>query len=94
MTAQHQSLRDGIFERFWILEILGLVAGIASLVGIVTILHKYDGLAVADWPLAITINSLISIFIVVLKGAMLLAVAQGVFSQRHRAGLLLTENFC
>ena len=66
--------------RTWAVEICASITSIIALVAIFVTLQSHNGRPLPDWPLGITINSLVSIFSVIFKSAMLLGVAEGEFA--------------
>ncbi|MCJ1470976.1 hypothetical protein MMC07_009624 [Pseudocyphellaria aurata] len=72
----------GPFKRIlsyaWAMEILSLVIAILSLAAIYITLAIHSNRPLPQWPKAISINSLISIFTVVLKATLLMPVAEGI----------------
>ena len=66
----------GVIQEWW-LEMLCSLLALAALFAILTTVFPYDGHPLPDWPYGLSINSLISIYIVILKAAMLLVVTQG-----------------
>ena len=61
---------------WWIKEISAMVISILSLLCIVVILRIYEGRPLPDWPLSITINSLVSIFSTVMGMTLLVPLEQ------------------
>lgn len=49
---------------------------VVALVAIVTVLETHKGRPLPDWPFSISINALVSIIAVILKGAMMIPVAE------------------
>ncbi|KAI0444190.1 hypothetical protein F4803DRAFT_512327 [Xylaria telfairii] len=75
----------------WVAEVFGCVVANASLAAIVIILLANQGKYLPRWPLGITLNALVSIIVVLLKGAVSLVLANGIsqlkwqwFSQQPR----------
>lgn len=78
------------FFRIWWLELLCCVLFVGSLAAVVITIYPYEGRPLPQWPYRLTINSLISVYIVILKAAMLLVAAEGLsqlkwtwFGQHH-----------
>lgn len=59
----------------WLWEFCSIVLGLVCMGAVLTILIWADGKALADWKSSIQPNSLISIFITIAKGSVLVAVA-------------------
>lgn len=62
--------------RHWWLESLCCILMLGMIVAIVTTLYRRQGLPLPDWPYNISINTLISIFIAILKTAMAVVFAE------------------
>jgi len=65
-----------VFGAWW-LELLACALAVAGLMTIIGILYPHQNLPLPRLPYKLTINSLVSICIVVIKAAVLLIVAQG-----------------
>ncbi|KAM7189030.1 Protein of unknown function (DUF3176) domain containing protein [Naviculisporaceae sp. PSN 640] len=65
------------FSKNWWLELLGCFISLASLFAIVGTTYPHQGLPLPRWPFDLSINTLVSIYMVVMKAAMLLVVADG-----------------
>jgi hypothetical protein len=63
--------------RDWWLEILCCFLVIGASLAIVATVYPYRDRPLPQWPYSLSINSLISIYVVILKAAMLLVLAQG-----------------
>jgi hypothetical protein len=63
----------------WWLEILAMICVLGMFAGLVATLRLYDRRALGDWPLSISINALISVESVIMKVAMIVVIAQGMF---------------
>lgn len=63
--------------RSWLWEILSCLVAIASLVAFAVILKIYDGSALSEWTHTITINSILSILITVIKAMVVVPLAEG-----------------
>ena len=70
----------GLLQEWW-LEILRVLLALAALFAILATVYPYNGHPLPEWPYGLSINSLISIYIVMLKAAMLLVVTQGGHNQ-------------
>ena len=64
--------------RAWWKEIGCMLIVIASLLAVVVTLSTHQGQPLPHWPYGISINSVISIYVIILKAAMLLAVTEGI----------------
>lgn len=64
----------------WAIEILSIVIAILALTAIYITLAIHSDQPLPQWPKAISINSLISIFTVVLKATLMMPVAEGMAS--------------
>ena len=65
-----------LVSRLWLWEALAIFLMLSSLITIVSILLKYDGEPLPTLPFRIEVNSLISVFTALLKGSMLLVLAE------------------
>jgi hypothetical protein len=63
--------------RVWWLEILSCFLVIGASLAIVATVYPYRDRPLPRWPYSLSINSLISVYAVILKAAMLLILAQG-----------------
>ena len=74
------------FELLWIwwLELLCCVLFIGALVAVVLTVRPYEGRPLPQWPYRLSINSLISVYIVILKAAVLLVAAEGLSQLKWR----------
>ncbi|KAF2139202.1 uncharacterized protein K452DRAFT_194004, partial [Aplosporella prunicola CBS 121167] len=61
----------------WLYEILASSTAILALVAIIVTLGTYDGRTLPKWPYRISVNALVSVFGVILKGLMLVPIAEG-----------------
>jgi Protein of unknown function (DUF3176) len=79
VEVRRQNQRGGRFEflRIWWLELLCCVLFIGALVAVVVTIYPYEGRPLPQWPYHLSINSLISVYIVIPKAAMLLVAAEG-----------------
>ncbi|KAF2141171.1 uncharacterized protein K452DRAFT_318841 [Aplosporella prunicola CBS 121167] len=62
----------------WLMEVLACVIALLALVAIIITLGLHDGRPIPDWPFRISVNAVVSIFSVILKGTMLVPVAEAV----------------
>ena len=77
-TAEPKSsLGYRVSARFWWVEALCCLLSIGAMVAVAAILRTYNLHPLPDWPRQITINSLVSIFVILLKTPMLLVIAEG-----------------
>lgn len=73
LTPDEQTVlqnRSDFWGAGWTWEIVSCVIAAGSLVGIIVVLHQFDGRATPDWPYGITLNALISVLVTVMKAAM------------------------
>ncbi|KAE9370897.1 hypothetical protein N431DRAFT_546615 [Stipitochalara longipes BDJ] len=69
-------LQDSFFEYWWGEILAGLIM-LLALVAIILILALHENHTLPSWPFSITLNSLISIMVVVMKATMLAILASG-----------------
>jgi Protein of unknown function (DUF3176) len=74
---QHQNGGRFHFLEIWWLELSSCVMFVTALAAVVITIYPYEGRLLPQWPYHLTINSLISVYIVILKAAMLLVAAEG-----------------
>jgi hypothetical protein len=70
------------FLKPWWMEIIAGVLVLLSIMAIVLVLALYQNQPLPNWPFGISVNSLVSIFVVILKGGMLLILGEG-FQGHH-----------
>jgi hypothetical protein len=75
-TIYHK-LFQGSFLDYWWKAIIGSTFMVLALMAIILILALHQNRPLPNWPLTITINSLISIMVVILKTSMLAIIASG-----------------
>ncbi len=63
---------------WWIKELSALLISLSSLLCIILTLRIYDGRPLPDWPLSITINSMVSIFSTIMGMTLLMPLAEGI----------------
>ena len=66
----------GLLQEWWLEIICGLLA-VGALFAILATVYPYNGRPLPQWPYGLSINSLIAIYVVILKATMLLVVTQG-----------------
>jgi Protein of unknown function (DUF3176) len=86
-TKQTERLVRGPSARFgtpklavfhaWRFEILSCLLFVLSLVAIFVTIYSHQGRPLPQWPYSISINSLVAIYVVILKAAMLFVAAEG-----------------
>jgi hypothetical protein len=76
IAASSHSNQASIFHTWWV-EIGSCVVVLGALFAIFGILYPHQNAPLPNWPYSISINSLVSIFVVIMKGAMLLVLAEG-----------------
>jgi hypothetical protein len=62
----------------WLPEILTFALALVAMTAIVITLALHNGTTLLNWPFQISINALLSIFGVILKGTMLVPVTEGI----------------
>jgi hypothetical protein len=67
-----------LIQSLW-LEILSLVLLILVLITIITTLVSHQDRPLPQWPFKVTINTLVSTYVTILKSLMLFVIAQGMF---------------
>jgi hypothetical protein len=67
----------GRLEWNWTLESLACLCSMGTLAAIFIILRVYNGRALDDWPYSITLNSLISLLVVILRFLLGIPLAEG-----------------
>jgi hypothetical protein len=65
------------FLKPWWMEIIACVLVLLALVAIVLTLAIRQNQPLPDWPFGISVNSAVSVFVVILKGGMLLILGEG-----------------
>ena len=85
-------LQDSFLEYWWA-EILASLIMLLALMAIILILALHQNHTLPSWPFTITLNSLISIMVVVLKATMLAILASGTQSPVLNSNMdMLTDN--
>ena len=74
-TSAGPHVLPSVFDR-WIAELLACVVALIALAAIVITLETHKGRPIPDWPFGISINALVSIFSVILRGTMMIPVAE------------------
>ncbi|KAK2591151.1 hypothetical protein QQS21_011165 [Conoideocrella luteorostrata] len=74
-TIKHHLAR---LDDFWMFEVLNCLVAMCSLIFVVVILAFYRNKPRPQWPLHISINSLLSIFTAILKASLLVPVEKGI----------------
>lgn len=67
-----------ISDEWWLLEIGGWLVSFLIVIALFVSLKSYNGRALPEWPLNITLNSLISLCTTVFKGTLLIPIAGGI----------------
>ena len=72
-------IKSPIFRKFkpWWLEIGACILFLVFLGALTATLHPHQGKPLPDWPYHLSVNNLISIYVVVLKSTMLLVTTEG-----------------
>jgi hypothetical protein len=82
-TLQQGSLRHmyaDASQKGWLIEILAFALALVALTAIVITLALHNGSTLPNWPFQISINALISVFGVILKGTMMVPIAEGIYA--------------
>jgi hypothetical protein len=66
-----------LLERPWLSEIISLVLACIAFTTIVITLAIHQGRTLQEWPLLISINTLVAIFTAIFKAALVMPVAEG-----------------
>ena len=61
----------------WWMEITACVLVLLAILAIILTLALHQNQPLPDWPFGISVNSLVSVFVVILKGGMLLILGEG-----------------
>jgi hypothetical protein len=79
LTAQptKESLIEVSSLRRWLVELLSALVAIIALIAIVVTIGTHDGRPLPDWPYKLNVNSLVSVFAVILKVTLIIPVAEG-----------------
>lgn len=78
-------LKDS-FLNFWWQEFIACAAMVLSIVGISITLAVHNGQPLPKWPIKLTLNTVISILVVILKATMLAILTSGKISSHRLAG--------
>jgi hypothetical protein len=65
------------FLKLWWIEIIASVLVLLAIMAIVLTLAIHQNQPLPNWPFGISVNSLVSIFVVILKSGMLLILGEG-----------------
>jgi hypothetical protein len=82
-TTSSRHSRAEVFSIWW-LEMICSAIFCGALVAIVATIYSYEGRPLPEWPYHLTINTLIAIYVVILKAALLLVTAQGLGQLKWR----------
>ena len=83
VPPQGFNVRASLLKTWW-LEIISCVLLLGSFLAVVATLQPYEGRPLPRWPYRLSINALISVYIVILKGSMLLVTAEGLSQLKWR----------
>ena len=83
VTDPVASRRRSHFMKHWWLEVAACVISILSLIAIIVTLQPHQNKPLPQWPYNISVNSLISVYVVVLKASALLVIAEGLGKQEE-----------
>ena len=75
----------GLFQKWW-QELLCCILVLATLLAITATLYPFSGKPLPQWPYGLSINALLSIYVLMMKAAMLFLVAQGMPCSWHADG--------
>ncbi len=67
-----------IANEWWIWEVTGWTVSLLVIIALLATLLKYNGRALPDWPLQITLNSVIALCATVFKAMILVPVVEGI----------------
>lgn len=79
----------------WWLEILCLIVMTAALIAITFTLSMHQNRPLPEWPYSVSVNTLVAVYVVVLKAAMLLIITEGMsalYSNRVVAKTLRSQS--
>ncbi|KAF7509297.1 hypothetical protein GJ744_008191 [Endocarpon pusillum] len=76
-VSKNQSSSQSRFLSTWWLEIICCVLFIGALAAVVITVTPYEGRLLPQWPYRLSINTLIAVYMIILKAAMLLVAAEG-----------------
>ena len=82
-TASSKHGRAEVFSIWW-LEMICSAIFCGALIAIAATVYSYEGRPLPEWPYHLTINTLIAIYVVILKAALLLVIAQGLGQLKWR----------
>ena len=74
--SKHKDSSRGTFRR-WLPELLACCGVLLALVALIVFMSQYDGRPRPQWPYTITINTIVSIFGLILRACLLIPVAEG-----------------
>jgi len=61
----------------WLPEVVCCVVSIASLAALAALLRRYDGRGLRDWPLGVTLNTLVAFLAAIAQAALVVPVTEG-----------------
>ncbi|KAK5449383.1 hypothetical protein LTS15_008927 [Exophiala xenobiotica] len=84
--VSRKSPAHGIFKilSIWWLEMVCCAIFVGAFLAIVATIYSYQGRPLPEWPYHLTVNTLIAIYVVILKAALLLVTAQGIGQLKRR----------
>ena len=82
-TAKRSLRQNNICKNWW-MEIGACVLSLVTLVAVIGTLQPHQGKPLPQWPYHISVNALISIYVLVLKAAILLVTAEGLGQLKWR----------
>ncbi|KAH7316913.1 hypothetical protein B0I35DRAFT_512755 [Stachybotrys elegans] len=62
----------------WLPEVLWCLTSVLLFIALITILHQYDGRSIPQWPLGLTLNTLVAAFATLCRAASVVPVTEGI----------------
>jgi hypothetical protein len=72
-----------IFSYGWTAEVATCVFALLALAGLAVVLSRFEDRPLPDWPKLVTVNSIISIFALLIRASVGLVLAEGVSGHSH-----------
>lgn len=73
-VKRHASWSDRLND-WWLWELLSVILSVSCLIALVIILRVYEGRSLPDWPLGITLNTLVAVLSTIMEASMMVPVA-------------------